>query len=158
MRTTRSVEISRTADEVYAFLADVRHEVAWRSSIVGSRFVGTTVPAVGVRGETDVEMGSRALTMRWVVTVADADARTVAWTLDGDPWDGGGSYAVREHTGGCVVTASLEVRLHGVARVLEPVVGAAFRRGLRADLARLVAVLEAPPADLGSDGAVADRS
>lgn len=46
---------------------------------------------------------------------------------------------------GAPVTAGLEVRLPGLARVLEPVMGIMLGRGLRADLQRLVAVLEGRP-------------
>lgn len=145
MRTTHRVPVSTAPDDVFAYLADVANEVHWRSSIVGSRYVDGTTPAIGRAGETDVEMGPRALTMRWVVTAFDPDARFVAWELDGDPWNGGGSYRVDADGKGARITGTLEVRLQGAARLLEPIVGLSFRRGLRADLARLAQLL--PTAD-----------
>jgi len=74
--------------------------------------------------------------MKWTITDL-VEGEYVAWRLDGNPWNGGGSYRVLPCAGGAEVRASLEVRLRGLARAFEPVVGLQFRRGLRADLDRL---------------------
>lgn len=131
------MQVHRSAEAVFDFLSDVANETQWRQSIVGSRYVDADLPSVGTLGETDVSMGSRSLTMRWTVTEL-IDGEYVAWRLDGNPWNGGGSYRVVPRAGGCEVQATLEVRLKGLARAFEPVVGFQFRRGLRADLDRLV--------------------
>ena len=140
MRTTCAVQVDRPTKVVFDFLADVSNETRWRQSIVGSRYVGAVLPAIGVDGETDVSMGSTSLTMKWTVTDL-IEGEYVAWRLDGDPWNGGGSYRVVPRDGGSEVRASLEVRLKGPARALEPIVGLSFRRGLRADLRRLAGSL-----------------
>ena len=143
MRTSHSVDLTLDADRAFAYLSAVGNEIHWRESVVGSRYVGTDEPALGVPGETDVRMGSKGLTMRWRIDAYDAEARFVSWELDGDPWRGGGSYRVRPRPGGgCTVTGALQVRLRGVNRALEPVVGLAFRRGLRGDLRRLAQLLD----------------
>lgn len=139
MRTSHTVASSVAADAVFAYLSDVANEVHWRQSIVGSRYVGAEHPAVGVDGETDVAMGSKSLTMRWTIT--EFGDRHVAWRLDGEPWNGGGSYTVTATADGCLLRGALEVRLKGAARLLEPLVGLQFRRGLRGDLARLAELL-----------------
>ena len=141
MHTSHTVTLDRSADDVFAFLSDVRNEVAWRSSIVGSRYVDVDGPELGAAGATDVEMRGRGLTMRWTITDFSPPERLVAWELDGEPWHGGGSYRVVPLPNGCWVTARLVVRVKGVARPLEPVLWFAFRRGLRDDLARLATVL-----------------
>ena len=141
MHTSHAVALQRSADDVFAYLSDVRNEVAWRSSIVGSRYLGADGPGVGVDGETDVELNGRALTMRWTVTEFSPPDRFVKWELDGEPWHGGGSYRVTPVPDGCRVQARLDVRVKGAARLLEPVLWFAFRRGLRDDLARLAGVL-----------------
>jgi hypothetical protein len=139
MKTSHSVYLDRPVSEVFGFLAKVANETRWRQSIVGSRYVGADLPAVGIDGETDVEMGSKSLTMRWTVTEL-VDGEYVAWRLDGDPWNGGGSYRVLARGEGSEVHASLEVRLKGAARLVEPILGMQFRRGLRADLERLASL------------------
>ena len=140
MKSAYSVSVALSPDAVFAYLADVANEAQWRQSIVGSRYVGTHRPAVGVDGETDVAMGSKSLTMAWTI-VEYSEGHKVAWQLDGDPWNGGGSYTVTPEDDGCSIRAALEVRLKGVARVFEPLVGLQFRRGLRNDLHRLAALL-----------------
>ncbi|MGX1701827.1 SRPBCC family protein [Microbacterium sp. NPDC055357] len=135
-----AVHVERPAKAVFDFLADVSNETKWRQSIVGSRYVDADLPAIGVDGETDVSMGSRSLTMKWTVTEL-IDGEYVAWRLDGNPWNGGGSYRVLPDEKGAAVQGCLEVRLKGLARLLEPIVGLQFRRGLRSDLDRLVCVL-----------------
>jgi Polyketide cyclase / dehydrase and lipid transport. len=140
MKSAYSVEIPVSAKIAFDFLANVENEVQWRQSIVGSRYVGADGPQIGVEGETDVSMGSKSLTMRWTI-VDFLESGHVAWELDGNPWNGGGSYTVTAQGDGCVVRAALEVRLKGVARILEPLVGLQFGRGLRSDLNRLAALL-----------------
>jgi hypothetical protein len=141
-----AVQVERPAKAVFDFLADVSNETKWRQSIVGSRYINADLPAIGVEGETDVSMGSKSLTMRWTVTEL-VDGEYVAWRLDGNPWNGGGSYRVLSDDNGAVVQGCLEVRLKGAARVLEPIVGLQFRRGLRSDLDRLVRVLSEAAAE-----------
>lgn len=141
MKSAYEVRVAIAPEAAFAFLADVANEVQWRQSIVGSRYVGTRAPAVGVDGETDVAMGSRSLTMRWAI-VAFEPGRHVAWRLDGEPWNGGGAYTVMADGEGCRIRADLEVRLKGAARVFEPLVGLQFRKGLRTDLDRLAVLLE----------------
>lgn len=140
VRTRHSLTVTLPLEAVFAFLSDVRNETQWRQSVVGSRYVGADAPAVGVDGETDVEMGPKSLTMRWTITEF-TPGRHVAWALDGDPWWGGGSYTVTAVTGGVRIDAALEVRLSGIARALEPLLGVQLRQGLRRDLARLSALL-----------------
>lgn len=140
MRTSHAILVPVTAERAFSFLSDVTNETRWRQSIIGSRYVDAAQPALGVHGETDVAMGSRELTMRWVITDFVAGHR-VAWQLDGDPWFGGGGYTVAPDAAGARIEAALEVRLKGVARLFEPVIGFSLRRGLRADLKRLAALL-----------------
>ena len=136
MKTMHAIDTPLDADRVFGFLADVRNEIHWRESVVGSRYVGASAPAVGVEGETDVAMGPKSLTMKWAI-IDYSDGRTVAWRLDGDPWAGGGRYTVTAVPGGSRVEAQLEVRLSGAARVFGPLMGVQLRGGLRSDLRRL---------------------
>lgn len=140
MRTSHRIDVPLGAAEVFAYLADVRNEILWRASIVGSRYVDAELPAVGVEGETIAEMGSQSVTMRWTVSAFEP-GEFVAWTLDGEPWRGGGSYRVTPTSDGCRIEAGLTVRVKPHLRILEPILWFAFRKGLRGDLARLSGIL-----------------
>lgn len=140
MRTSHHIEVPVAASEAFAYLADVRNEIDWRESVVGSRYVDADAPDMGVEGETVAEMGGNGVVMRWVIT-GYLPGEFVAWTLDGEPWSGGGSYRVAPTETGCRVEAALTVRVKPHLRVLEPVLWFAFRKGLRGDLARLAEIL-----------------
>jgi carbon monoxide dehydrogenase subunit G len=140
VRTTHSITVPLAPATVFAFLSDVANETQWRQSIVGSRYVDAAGPALGVHGETDVAMGAKSLTMRWVIAEF-SEGTHVAWELDGDPWHGGGSYTVTPEGDGARVRAALEVRLSGPARLMEPLLGLQLKPGLRKDLERLRALL-----------------
>lgn len=143
MRTSHHIDVPVGASEVFAYLSDVRNEIHWRESVVGSRYIDADAPAVGVDGETIAEMGSQGVTMRWVISEF-SPGESVAWTLDGEPWRGGGSYRVTPTPEGCRVEAALTVRVKPHLRVLEPALWFAFRKGLRGDLARLAGILTSP--------------
>ncbi len=68
MRASSRLQVNQSAASVYSFLADVSNETLWRQSIVGSRYVDADAPELGVHGQTDVQMGSRALTMSWEIS------------------------------------------------------------------------------------------
>ena len=140
MRTQHSITVPLPQAEVFAFLSNVANEVSWRKSIVGSRYVGADSPQVGVAGETDVAMGKKALTMKWAIIRFEPGSH-VAWQLDGGPWRGGGSYTVVPSDGQSVIRAALEVKLRGIARLLEPLVWLQLRLGLRGDLRSLAGEL-----------------
>lgn len=140
MKRTGSIVITRPAAEVFAFLSDVENETSWRNSVSGSGYVGGQGPGIGTDGYTEVAMGGKQVRMDWRI-VSFSPGRHVSWQLTGGPWQGGGAYTVRPVAGSTEVTAELEVRLAGAARLLEPVMGIAFSRGLRADLARLQQML-----------------
>lgn len=144
MRTRRTLELCRDAESVFTYLARVENEAQWRHSIVGSRYVGEEDPAVGVRGETQMEVGGREVTVRWEVTEF-VPGRTVAWVFDGEPCAGGGRYALVPTVDGCRLTTTIDVRLPRAAMLLEPVLYWHVSRGLRSDLARLGELLSGVP-------------
>lgn len=140
MKSSASIRLDLPATTVFAYLADVRNETQWRQSVVNTGYLDAHAPRQGAKGFTEVEMGSKSITMMWEVT-AVAPGRYVAWSLDGDPWHGGGSYLVLDQDGSTEVEATLEVRLKGAARFFEPIMAFSLSRGLRQDLARLRACL-----------------
>jgi hypothetical protein len=142
------VQVRRPAQEVFAYLADVRNEVHWRESVVESGYQDDAALSVGTRGRTGVEMGDKRVAMGWTV-VEHEPGRHVRWELTEGPWRGGGSYTVEPVEDGAAVTAALEVRLAGPARLLEPVLGVMLGRGLHRDLERLRTVLSSTSPEHG---------
>lgn len=140
--TRASIPIAASPEKAWAYLAEVSNETEWRSSIVESGYHADRL-ALGVDGFTNAEMSGNRVEMGWKVHEF-VDGERAAWTLTSGPWKGGGSYHVEPSENGCTVTASLEVRVQGIARILEPILGIQLGIGLRDDLKRLKARLERP--------------
>jgi hypothetical protein len=148
VRRTCTVRITRSAEEVFGFLAEVANETRWRRSIAESGFSTDGAPGVGTSGYTVAEMGGKSVTMPWQVVRFDP-GRHMAWELTGGPWRGGGSYTVAGQGEATDVTADLQVRLPGAARLLEPLLGFRLGHGLRTDLERLRGLLQLEEFDAG---------
>lgn len=138
--TRAQIPISASAETTWEYLQHVSNETEWRSSIVESGYHADRL-ALGVDGFTVAEMGGNRVEMGWQVHEF-VDGERAAWTLTSGPWKGGGSYLVEPTEDGCTVTAELEVRVSGWARILEPILGLQLGIGLREDLKRLKARLE----------------
>lgn len=138
--TRASIPVSASAEKTWAYLEQVSNETEWRASVVESGYHAERL-ALGVDGFTNVEMGGTRVEMGWKVHEF-VDGQHAAWTLTSGPWKGGGSYRVEPAPDGCTVTAALEVRVSGWARILEPILGLQMGMGLRKDLKRLKARLE----------------
>ena len=51
VRTRHHILVPARAEDVFAYLSDVRNEILWRESIVGSRYLDADAPALGVEGD-----------------------------------------------------------------------------------------------------------
>jgi hypothetical protein len=143
MRARASIRLPLPAAAVFAHLEEVGNEVRWRQSVVESRYTAEPPIRIGTTGLTIVEMGGKRVEMTWRIREFTPGSR-VAWTLTGGPWLGGGGYTVQSSTeAASTVVAEIEIRLRGVLRLLEPILGITVGRGLRTDLRQLSAVLQA---------------
>lgn len=141
MRARASIALPLPAAAVFDYLEEVGNEIHWRQSVVESRYTAEQPVNLGTTGLTVVEMGGKRVEMTWRIHEFVPGTR-VAWTLTGGPWLGGGGYTVQpSDEEGCRVTAEIEIRLRGVLRLLEPILGMTIGRGLRADLVRLSEVI-----------------
>lgn len=137
---TRTVD--RPADTVWAVLADYGHDPSWR------RGVATMAPStrgVASEGTTTAEvlrLGGRTYRNGGLVIAVEPGRRLEWRTTSGA--DAQGSRTVRPvGPGACSVTLELEVRYHGLQRLLAPMLTPMLRRGLQGDLDRLADLLEA---------------
>lgn len=140
-----SIPVSASAERTWAYLEQVSNETEWRASVVESGYHAERL-ALGVDGFTHAEMGGNRVEMGWRVNEF-VDGQHAAWRLTSGPWKGGGSYLVEPTPDGCTVTAELEVRVSGWAKILQPILGLRLGIGLRKDLKRLKARLERDDAE-----------
>lgn len=141
IRVRVETEYEADADEVWAVLADYRHDADWREGVV--RMTQSTSGPV-VEGTTTVEefrmLGTRSTnhaairdvvpgrSFRWATLVGvDAEGRREVEAVDG---------------GRTRVRLELDVRPHGVERLLRPVLRSALTRAHERSLERLRALVE----------------
>ena len=142
MRVAGSVEISRPASLVWAFVADYGNDPSWRAAVTRMR---PSVPGPAQVGVTTHER-LRLLGMTFG-TDANIDrvevGRLLQWRAHDRQKQLQGSRLV-EATGpaSCRFTEVVEGRLLGLSRPLEPLVARLLQRQTSADLRRLKHLLE----------------
>ena len=142
MRVAGSVEISRPASLVWAFVADYGNDTSWRAAVTRMR---PSVPGPAQVGVTTHER-LRLLGMTFG-TDANIDrvevGRLLQWRAHDRQKQLQGSRLV-EATGpaSCRFTEVVEGRLLGLSRPLEPLVARLLQRQTSADLRRLKHLLE----------------
>ena len=134
--------IPRPAAEVWAILADYACDPDWRAG-VETMAPSTTGPAtVGTTTDEVLHLGGRTYRNGGVVTAVEPGHRLEWRTTSGADADGART-VVPVADERCEVTLDLQVRPHGVERLLQPILIPMLRRGLRRDLRRLAALVAA---------------
>jgi uncharacterized protein YndB with AHSA1/START domain len=136
--------IDRPAVDVWSVLADYEQDPRWRRG-VETMAPSTCGPAVdGTTTDEVLRLGGRTYRNHGEVVRVEAGRRLEWRTTDGA--DANGSRTVTPVSDGrSEVELCLEVRPHGLERLLQPVLARMLRKGLHQDLGRLKALLETAP-------------
>ena len=135
-----TVLVRRPAQEVFAFLADFRHDLQWRSQLVGVE----RTSAQGGLGGTWRQMawaGPRRVTSEYAVTVYQPPHR-LSFRSTAGPADVAGDYQLQPDGDSTRVAFTASFQPRGLLRTLEPALDPLVRLGARADLRRLATVLQ----------------
>jgi uncharacterized membrane protein len=154
MKVEESIIINRSAEDVFAFLADREHDSVWMASVVESEWLKpdaahTDLPtAVGRRGRMVMKnMGRR---MEYIDEVTDYEpGRRIAHRTVEGPIDLHTACLTEPVGDACrtTVVGETDSFIGGpFGKVANPIVARLVRRGFRADLARLKDILEADQA------------
>lgn len=132
--------IDRPPAEVWAVVADYDRDPDWRKG-VETMAPSASGPAVaGTTTDEVLHLGGRTYRNHGQVVAVDPGRRLEWRTLRGA--DANGSRTVTPTADGrSEVELVLEVRTHGLERLLEPVLAPMLRKGLHQDLGRLKALL-----------------
>ena len=134
--------ISRSAEDVYAFLADGLNNPAWRSGVQAVSLKSGTAGAVGaVYSQTLTGPGGRAIDGDYEIT-ATAPGRHLGFRVVAGPARPAGEYHLSPAPGGTNVRFILDLQPRGLAKLMGPLIQKTME-GEVAQLARLKAVLEA---------------
>ncbi len=135
--------IERSADEVWAYAADITRHPEWMG-VVDPEVIRGRPTDVGAMGRETIRLGPWRYVAEFVVSASDP-GREIAWRVAGGvPFSG--EYRLELEPIGSTRTRAAwsgTIRLKGLWRLLEPLVAREVRAGEAAELQRLKGVLEA---------------
>lgn len=134
--------INRTAEDVYAFLADGLNNPAWRSGVQAMSLKSGSAGALGaVYSQTLSGPGGRPLAGDYEITAAEP-GRRLAFQVVAGPARPEGEYVLSQADGGTRVRFSLDLEPKGLMKIVGPLISRTMEAEV-AQLAKLKAVLEA---------------
>ncbi len=139
-RSEASIEIARSAEEVFPWLLDAEKRLQWVSGLVSSESLGD-----GRYRETMEQAGRRMDVTSSVVALEEP--RHLEVRTEGRGVTASITHRLAPVGDGVELTSSLELRLGGLLRFAGGVAGAQAQRSLEASLARLKQLLESPGPD-----------
>jgi carbon monoxide dehydrogenase subunit G len=133
--------ISRTPEDVYAFLADGLNNPAWRSGIQAISLKSGVAGALGaVYSQTLTGPGGRPIDGDYEITAA-ATGRLLGFQVVAGPARPAGAYHLSPAPGGTRVLFTLDLQPKGPMKLLGPLIERTMEKEV-AQLAKLKAVLE----------------
>lgn len=135
-----SIEIERSVDDVFAFVADVANMPLWQAQLIET--VRSDPPALGATFEQRVQTPMRDVDSVGEVTEYD-EGRRFAIVTKGGPLKTQATFDFSESGG--ITTVSMELSLDATKafKLALPVVARAVHKGAPENLASLKALLEA---------------
>jgi hypothetical protein len=134
----QSLELPRSAEQLFAFLSEPRNELQWRSDLRDVRVLTDGPLRVGSQIQTEVAFLGRQYPV-YEVTAFEPPRREVLVGRSGPLRGSVITYLVEPiDVSRCRFTLRFEVRPAGLLRLAEPIMGAPFKR----ELAKFVANLE----------------
>lgn len=145
VRIAESTIIDRSPEDVFAYLAVRSNDAVWMGSVVESDWLDPAAPlAVGRRGRMVMKTMGRRSEYIDEVTEYEPGRRVSHRTVEG-PIQLDSACITEPAAGGCRMTlvAETDTFVGGpFAKLVNPLVAKAVRRGFRADLARLKDLLQ----------------
>ncbi len=155
IRIDESTVIARPCEEVFAFVSDQTNAVQWQSGIVDIRRLTDGPPGVGTRHAFTRTLMGRRMTGENEYVEFEPGKRVAFRTTSGPGLLA--SYSVEPTPAGTRLTATIDLDVSGIMSVAEPLVARALKRDVKANLARLRAILDASPTHLTADSLVTEE-
>jgi hypothetical protein len=144
IRYDSTTHIDRPPGEVFARLVDIESWGEW-TDMAGSRWIGDPGPRAGSRAEAVLRFGPFRRELRWEIAAFEPDRRVAYRTLPGGSLDWDAEYILEGDASGTSVRQVGSVQLHGVIRLLEPMIRMELPKGESRELDRLKALVERTP-------------
>ena len=151
---TTTIDVSRPADEVFAYVTDPAKFGEWQANVMGGHMVGSGPPQAGARCITTRRIGFARRDVTSEITCVDPPRRWGVRGIDGpvravvdvavDPTDGGRASRL---------TIDIDFQGHGIGKLLVPLaVRPQARKEMPANVERLKKRVESQ----AKDGSAAD--
>ena len=135
-----SIEISRSPDDVFAYVTDPAHSTEWQENLVSASYEGQGSMGVGSRLRTTRRIGRSERTMTSELTEYDPPRSFAFRGIDGPVRAfGKGTVEALEDGARSRFTFELDFEGHGIGKVLVPLV---VRRQARTDVEKSQAKLK----------------
>lgn len=136
-----SVEIERTPEEVFAYLADLSRQIEWQESLVSATVETDGPTRVGTRVTHRRQVGPRIMESTSEITAYDPPRLLSFRTLDG-PIRARGSGRVEPTQSGSRVNLELDFSGRGLGKLMLPMVRRQAARQVVTDHQKLKEILE----------------
>lgn len=143
MEVTSSIEIDRSADEVFAYVADMSNNPVWQRGQVRCTWTSDPPLQLGSTYDQEAKFLGRRIVSSFVVTEYEPDARIRIVSTGGTmPIDVTRTVAPLSGSR-CTVGAVVRGDAPGLMRFLGPILPAMVRTSVKKDYQRLKKLLEA---------------
>ena len=136
------IEIERPAADVWQVLADYGRDPEWRTGVQAMVPTPAGEAQQGTTTSETLRLAGRTWHNDGEVTSVDPGRRFTWRTVTGADAEGARS-VVTTGDGSCLVELELRVRPHGFEKAMAPLLRRMLQKNLRADLARLQALVTA---------------
>jgi hypothetical protein len=123
----------QTPARVFAFVSDLENLPKIQSEVVQSTVLDPGPVRVGTRFEELVKIGPRRVTARCVVTEYEPE-RLIGFRAESSAVHYDGRFLVEPFGDGCRVAIEATAQLQGLWRLLQPLLAADARKGIRQEL------------------------
>ena len=154
IRVEKRAVIARAPGEVFDFVADQTNATRWQSGIAEIRRLTDGPPGVGTRHAFVRTLLGKHITGENEYVEFEPGHRVTFRTTSGPGLLA--SYIVEPVDAGASLTATVELDASGLMSIAEPLIAAALRRDVDANLARLKAILEDSPSAIPASGLATD--
>jgi uncharacterized protein YndB with AHSA1/START domain len=138
IQVDKNVRLEQLPEDVFDFLADVRHEPAWNPDVLAVRLTSRGPVGAGTTFDEDVR-GSGHVT----VQVIDYDRpHHITFAVDGPRLSMTVRYDLAPDANGTLVHTSARLQPHGAARLLAPVIVPAMRSAVEDRFASMQEALD----------------
>ena len=136
-----TITISRSPSEVFAFLADLNNIPKWQAEVVASKVITTGPTKVGSRFTEEVKMGPMRATANCEVIEFSPDTM-MAFKAVSPSVNYEGRVLVEPWEKGAKLTLAGTVQPKGLWKLLQPIMNAEFKSGIKKELAAIKQILE----------------